>query len=189
MTPFSLVGAYQLFGVTFQLPCRWRQYFPPKLSKLSTNPRAVTTTVYKNIKTETLLMYVNFYYIINLLYFRAPSDCFVPSTWQNQFPIPYKATAEIIVVLKLSIPRILAVNLFVLFQLNAHNTLNTRTYVYRGTAVAQWLRRCATNRKVAGSIAECVIGIFHWHNHSDRTMALWSTQPATEISTKSIFWG
>jgi len=30
-----------------------------------------------------------------------------------------------------------------------------------GTAVAQWLRRCATNRKVAGSIADGGIGIFH----------------------------
>jgi len=30
-----------------------------------------------------------------------------------------------------------------------------------GTAVAQWLRRCTTNRKVAGSIPDCVIGIFH----------------------------
>jgi hypothetical protein len=29
-----------------------------------------------------------------------------------------------------------------------------------GTAVAQWLRYCATNRKVAGSIPD-VIGIFH----------------------------
>jgi len=29
------------------------------------------------------------------------------------------------------------------------------------TAVAQWLRCCATNRKVAGSIPEGVIGIFH----------------------------
>jgi hypothetical protein len=27
--------------------------------------------------------------------------------------------------------------------------------------VAQWLRYCATNRKVAGSIPEGVIGIFH----------------------------
>jgi hypothetical protein len=27
--------------------------------------------------------------------------------------------------------------------------------------VAQWLRRCATNRKVAGSIPDGVIGIFH----------------------------
>ena len=30
-----------------------------------------------------------------------------------------------------------------------------------GTAVAQWLRRCATNRKVAGSIPDGVIVIFH----------------------------
>jgi hypothetical protein len=28
-------------------------------------------------------------------------------------------------------------------------------------AVAQWLRYCATNRKVAGSIPDGVIGIFH----------------------------
>ena len=39
------------------------------------------------------------------------------------------------------------------------------------TAVAQWLRCCATNRKVAGSIPDSVTGIFHWHNPSDRTMA------------------
>jgi hypothetical protein len=38
--------------------------------------------------------------------------------------------------------------------------------------VAQWLRYCATNRKVAGSIPDGVIGIFHWHNPSDPTMAL-----------------
>ena len=30
-----------------------------------------------------------------------------------------------------------------------------------GTAVAQWLRCCATNRKVASSIPAVVIGIFH----------------------------
>ena len=29
------------------------------------------------------------------------------------------------------------------------------------TAVAQWLRCCVTNRKVAGSIPAGVIGIFH----------------------------
>ena len=37
----------------------------------------------------------------------------------------------------------------------------------QGTAVAQWLRCCATNRKVAGSIPDGGIGIFHWHNPSD----------------------
>ena len=30
-----------------------------------------------------------------------------------------------------------------------------------GTAVAQWLRCCATNRSVAGSIPDGVIGICH----------------------------
>ena len=58
-----------------------------------------------------------------------------------------------------------------------------------GTSVAQWLRCCATNRKVAGSIPDGVTGIFHWHNHSDRTMALGSTQPVTEMSTRRISWG
>jgi len=33
--------------------------------------------------------------------------------------------------------------------------------VTEGTAVAQWLRCCATNRKVAGSIPAGVIGVFH----------------------------
>jgi hypothetical protein len=33
--------------------------------------------------------------------------------------------------------------------------------VNRGTAVAQWLRCYVTNLKVAGSITDGVIGIFH----------------------------
>jgi hypothetical protein len=28
------------------------------------------------------------------------------------------------------------------------------------------LRHCATNRKVAGSIPDCVIGLFHWSHPS-----------------------
>jgi hypothetical protein len=55
-----------------------------------------------------------------------------------------------------------------------------------GNAVAQWLRYCATNFKVAGLIPDGVIGIFHWHNPSDYTMALGSTLPLTEMSTRSI---
>ena len=58
-----------------------------------------------------------------------------------------------------------------------------------GTAVAQWLRCCATNQKVAGSIPDGAIGIFLWHNPSDRTMALGSTQSLTEMSTRRISWG
>jgi hypothetical protein len=57
------------------------------------------------------------------------------------------------------------------------------------TSVAQLLRCCATNRKVACSIPDGVIGIFHWHNPSDRTTALGSTQPLTEMSTRRISWG
>ena len=33
--------------------------------------------------------------------------------------------------------------------------------MWKGTAVAQWLRYCATNRKVTGSIPDGVTGIFH----------------------------
>ena len=59
----------------------------------------------------------------------------------------------------------------------------------QGTAVAQWLRCFTTNRKVAGSIPDGVIGIFHRHNPSDPTMALWSNQPLIEMNTRSISWG
>jgi hypothetical protein len=52
-----------------------------------------------------------------------------------------------------------------------------------------WLRHCATNRKVAGSIPDGVIGISHWHNPFGRTMALGSTQPLTEMSTRNISSG
>jgi len=45
-----------------------------------------------------------------------------------------------------------------------------------GRAVRSWMRHCATSRKVAGSIPNAVIGIFHLHNPSARTMALGSTQ-------------
>ena len=45
------------------------------------------------------------------------------------------------------------------------------------------------SRKVAGSIPDGAIGIFHWHNPSGRTMALGSTQPLTEMSTRNISWG
>ena len=58
-----------------------------------------------------------------------------------------------------------------------------------GTRWRSWLRHCATSRKVAGSIPDGVIGIFQLHNHSGRTMALGSTQPLTEMSTRKISWG
>ena len=59
----------------------------------------------------------------------------------------------------------------------------------RGRAVAQWLRHYATNRQVAGSIPDYVIGIFQWYNTSGHTMALGSNQPLKEMSTRYISGG
>jgi hypothetical protein len=40
-----------------------------------------------------------------------------------------------------------------------------------------------------GSIPDDVIGIFHSHNPSGLAVALGSTQPVTEMSTRNISWG
>jgi hypothetical protein len=45
---------------------------------------------------------------------------------------------------------------------------------------------CATSRKVAGSIPDQVIGFFNWPNSSSRIVALGSTQPLTEMSTRKL---
>jgi hypothetical protein len=52
-----------------------------------------------------------------------------------------------------------------------------------------FLKHCATSRKVAGTIPDGVIGIFHWHNPSDSTMALGLTHSLTEMSTRNVSWG
>ena len=52
-----------------------------------------------------------------------------------------------------------------------------------------WLRHFATSRKVACSIPDGVIGIYHWHNPTGLIMTLEYTQPLTETSTQNIFWG
>jgi len=61
----------------------------------------------------------------------------------------------------------------------------SRPYVH----LYQWLRCCATNRKIAGSIPASVSGYLLTQNSSDRAIALGSTQPLTEMSTRSISWG
>ena len=58
------------------------------------------------------------------------------------------------------------------------------------SAAREWrsgLRHCATRRKVAGFIPDGVF--FYLRNPSGYTMALGSTQPLTEMSTRNIFWG
>jgi hypothetical protein len=57
------------------------------------------------------------------------------------------------------------------------------------TAVVQWLRYCAINQKVAGSIPDGVVEFFVDISPSDRTMTMGSTQPLTEMGTRSISWG
>jgi len=64
----------------------------------------------------------------------------------------------------------------------------------KGKCACAWtcrslLRHCATIWKASGLIPDGVIWIFHWHNPSDRTMALEATQPLTEMSTRNISWG
>jgi hypothetical protein len=52
-----------------------------------------------------------------------------------------------------------------------------------------WKAKCrhyATSRKVAGSNPKEVIEFFNLRNPSSRTMALGSTQPLTEISTRNL---
>jgi len=42
--------------------------------------------------------------------------------------------------------------------------------IFVGTQQHSWLRHCATSREVAGSILNCIIGIFYSHLHpSGRT--------------------
>jgi hypothetical protein len=47
----------------------------------------------------------------------------------------------------------------------------------------------ATSRKIVVSISDEVIGFFNWPNPSSRTMALGSTQPLTEMSTRNLHGG
>jgi hypothetical protein len=51
-----------------------------------------------------------------------------------------------------------------------------------------WSGTRAISWKVAGSIPDGVIGIFHLHNPSGCTTALESTQHLTEMNTRIISW-
>ena len=50
-------------------------------------------------------------------------------------------------------------------------------------------RHCTTSQKVAGSIPDGIIGIFHCLNSSCHTVTLWSTEPEREMHTRDISWG
>jgi hypothetical protein len=67
------------------------------------------------------------------------------------------------------------------FQFTIHLSPLTLDAVYP----VAYLKHYATSRKVAGSIPDEVIGVFSWSNPSSRTMALGSTQPLTDLSTRN----
>jgi hypothetical protein len=56
-----------------------------------------------------------------------------------------------------------------------------------GCTMAQLVK--ALHYKVAGLIPTGVSGISHWLNPFGRSMALGSTKPLTETSTRDISWG
>jgi hypothetical protein len=68
-----------------------------------------------------------------------------------------------------------------------HHYHSSQTHL-RGTRWSTGLRHCATNRKVAGSIADGVTRIFQWLNPSGRIVVLGSTQLLTEMSTRNHSW-
>jgi hypothetical protein len=60
------------------------------------------------------------------------------------------------------------------------------SYHQRGIRWRSWLGHYVTSRKTAGSIPEEVDFFFNLPNPSSRTMALGSTQPLTEMSTRNF---
>ena len=59
---------------------------------------------------------------------------------------------------------------------------------YKGTRGGAIGRYVATSRKVAGSISDGVIDIFHYLNASGLTIVLELTQPLKEMSTRNVSW-
>ena len=57
-----------------------------------------------------------------------------------------------------------------------------------GHAVVQLVEAPRYKPGGAGSIADGVIGIFHWYKPYGITMALGLTQPLTETSTRNFSW-
>jgi hypothetical protein len=56
----------------------------------------------------------------------------------------------------------------------------------QGTRERGWLMHYAASRKVAGSILDEVTGFLNLLNPSSHNMALDSTQPLTEVSTRNL---
>jgi hypothetical protein len=60
-----------------------------------------------------------------------------------------------------------------------------QSFSYNHSLCRSWFGHYATSRDVAGSSPD-EVDIFNWPNPSSRTMALVSTQPLTETSTRNL---
>jgi hypothetical protein len=70
--------------------------------------------------------------------------------------------------------------------MKANNLILHVIPISMGQTAAQLVGHCATSRKVAGWILQEFIGFFNWPNPSSSTMALGSTEPLTQMSTRNL---
>jgi len=71
-----------------------------------------------------------------------------------------------------------------------HEIRHLGIFLWKSVEKARILSKYYNNTGIfAGSIPDGVIGFFHWHNPSGRTMALGSTQLLTEMSARNVSWG
>jgi len=76
-----------------------------------------------------------------------------------------------------------------LFKRLTELVLNLCTSSSWGTRWRSFVEALRHKSEGRGSIPNGVIGIFHRHDPSGRTMALGSTQPLRGMSTRNISWG
>jgi hypothetical protein len=73
-----------------------------------------------------------------------------------------KMTHVFLVILVTFVPQIVVVTNVTMFAfVTAMANIYMTAILTVRYAVAQWLRHCATNRKVVGSISDVIIGFFH----------------------------
>jgi hypothetical protein len=104
----------------------------------------------------------------------------------SPFPFIYFAVALAFLYIPFFTPP--SVSFSVLCNLNEQGVGQTNPYTATIFHVLcrSWLRHYVTSRKVANSIPDEVIRFYNWPNPSSRTMALGSTQPLTEMSTRNL---
>jgi hypothetical protein len=96
----------------------------------------------------------------------------LPRRWRRYIPTKYRTLSE------LNIVTIQNTILFYEFL-----------YISHRSGWNQYKMNNATSRKVAGSISDEVTGFFNLPNPSSLSMALGSTQPLTEMSTRNLHGG